>query len=140
MARELKIENLVVWQLACEFEDGVLDLLERSPTARRDFKLYVQLSDAASSVSSNLAEGFYRFNAREFANFVRYSSGSLGEAERRLRAGVRKRHWAQSQADPLLSLVLRLRPALNGFRLYLLKAAERTQTRRRSAALERGRT
>lgn len=131
MPRELKLENLVVWQLACQFEDLVIDLLEGSRTIRRDRRLYEQLSDAASSVPSNLSEGFYRFNAREFANFVRYSNGSLGEAERRLRAGVRKKHWTQTEADPCLELALRLRPGLNGFRLYLLRATDRAARRTR---------
>ena len=101
VSRPLDIENLKVWKLACAFEDGVLDLLERSPKAVRDGKFYVQLGDAASSVANNVAEGFYRFNAAEFANFVRYSRASLAEAERQLRAGVRKRHWPQAAADPI---------------------------------------
>ena len=37
----------------------MLDLLERSPRAVRDGKFYVQLSDAASSVATNVAEGFF---------------------------------------------------------------------------------
>lgn len=134
MSRELKLENLVVWQLACQFEDGVLDLVEGSPTIRRDPRLYDQLTDAASSVPANISEGFYRFNAREFANFVRYASGSLGEAERRVRAGIRKRHWTDAQAGPCFEVALRLRPGLNGFRLYLLRAADRAARRKRSTA------
>jgi hypothetical protein len=35
MARPLKIDDLVVWKLACEFEDGVLALLDGSPRAVR---------------------------------------------------------------------------------------------------------
>ncbi|MEX2271604.1 MAG: four helix bundle protein [Vicinamibacterales bacterium] len=131
MSRPLDIENLKVWKLACAFEDGVLDLLERSPRAVRDAKFYVQLGDAASSVPNNVAEGFYRFNAVEFANFLRYSRGSLGEAERRLRAGVRKSYWQQTAADPWLALAVQLGPAISGFRSYLLAAAARKRARER---------
>lgn len=129
MSRPLKIENLKVWQLACAFEDGVLDLLESSPRAVRDGKFYVQLSDAASSVSSNVAEGFYRYNAAEFANFIRYSRSSLAEAERRLQAGVRKGYWPQESADALLAIAAHLGPALDGFRRYLLAVAARKRER-----------
>lgn len=129
MARPLRIENLKVWELACAFEDGVLDLLESSPRAVRDGKFYVQLSDAASSVSSNVAEGFYRYNAAEFANFIRYSRASLAEAERRLHAGVRKGYWPQTSADAQLGVATHLGPALDGFRRYLLAAAARKRER-----------
>lgn len=119
------------WQLACAFEDGALDLLERSPRTVRDGKFHVQLSDVASSVSSNVAEGFYRYSAAEFAHFLRYSRGSLAEAERRLHAGVRKRYWPQTFADPHLAIAAQLGPALDGFRRYLLAAAARTRERER---------
>lgn len=109
----------------------MLDLLERSPRAVRDGKFYVQLSDAASSVATNVAEGFYRYNAVEFANFLRYSRGSLAEAERRLQAGVRKRHWPQASAEPHLAVAAQLGPALEGFRRYLLAAAARKRDRER---------
>jgi four helix bundle protein len=131
VARPLCIDNLKVWQLACAFEDGVLDLLERSPRAVRDGKFYVQLSDAASSVSSNVAEGFYRYNAAEFAHFLRYSRGSLAEAERRLQAGVRKRYWPQTSAEQHLAVAAQLGPALDGFRRYLLAASARKRERER---------
>lgn len=125
MPRALRIDDLVVWKLACEFEDGVLALLNASPRAVRDGKLYSQLSDAASSVASNVAEGFYRFSAGEFAHFLRYSRGSLAEAERRLQSGVRKGYWTESAVAPLLRIAFRLGRAIKGFREYLLKAAER---------------
>jgi four helix bundle protein len=133
VSRPLDIENLQVWKLACSFEDGVLDLLERSPRAVRDLKFYGQITDAASSVPNNVAEGFYRFNALEFANYLRYSRGSLGEAQRRLRAGVRKGYWPQAAADPLLALAGQLGPAISGFRRYLLEATARKRARERSA-------
>jgi four helix bundle protein len=102
-----------------------------SPRAVRDGKFYAQLSDAASSVSSNVAEGFYRYNASEFAHFLRYSRGSLAEAERRLHAGVRKRYWPQASADVNLAIAAHLGPALDGFRRYLLAAAARKRERER---------
>lgn len=125
MSRPLKIDDLIVWKLACEFEDGVLALLARTPRAVRDAKFYGQLSDAATSVASNVAEGFYRFNAAEFANFLRYSRGSLAEAERRLRAGVRKGYWPQLAIEHWLHVAFRLGRAIKGLREYLLNAAAR---------------
>lgn len=132
MSRPLEIDDLIVWKLACEFEDGVLALLGRTPRAVRDAKFYAQLSDAATSVASNVAEGFYRFNAVEFANFLRYSRGSLAEAERRLRAGVRKGYWPQPAIEHWLHVAFRLGRAIKGLREYLLNAA----ARKRAAGLQ----
>lgn len=131
MARPLRIENLEVWKLACQFEDGVLRLLEGTPRARRDFKFYMQLSDAASSVANNVCEGYYRFNALEFANFLRYSRGSLREAQRRLRTGTLKGYWPMASVEPWLKLAYRLDSAIKAFRTYLLDrvAHQREQKR-----------
>lgn len=130
MARPLRLDELIVWKLACEFEGQVLDLLERTPAARRDFRFAGQLTDAASSVPSNVTEGFHRFRAGEFALFLRYARASLAEAEKRLHTGVRHNYFAQSDIDPLLRLARRLGKALMNFHAYLAERAASTPNRR----------
>lgn len=130
MSRPLKLDELIVWKLACEFEGQVLDLLERRPAVRRDFRFAGQLADAASSVPSNVAEGFHRFRAGEFAQFLRYSRASLAEAEKRLHTGVRRNYFAQAEIDPLLRLARRLGKALMNFQAYLAERAPATSKRR----------
>lgn len=129
MARPLKLDDLIVWQLACQFETGVLDLLKRTPGGP-DFKFVAQLSDAATSVPSNVAEGFHRFRAAEFAQFLRYARGSLAEAEKRLHTGVRRNYFSQADIDPLLRLARRLGKALMNFHAYLAERAAATSKRR----------
>lgn len=119
MARPLKLEDLIVWQLACEFEGRVIELVRRTPPAARDFKFAGQLSDAATSVPSNITEGFHRFRAGEFAQFLRYARGSLAEAEKRLHTGVRLNYFRQGEIDPLLRLARRLGKGLTNFQRYL---------------------
>ena len=130
MSRPLKLDDLIVWQLACQFETQVLDLLERRPEARRDFRFTGQLSDAAASVPSNVAEGFHRFRASEFAQFLRYARGSLAESEKRLHTGVRRNYFSQADVDPLLRLARRLGKALTNFQAYLAERAAATSKRR----------
>ena len=119
MSRPLKLDDLIVWQLACEFEGRVIDLVRRTPLAARDFKFAAQLTDAAASVPSNITEGFHRFRATEFAQFLRYARGSLAEAEKRLQTGVRKHYFRQGEVDPLLRLARRLGKGLTNFGEYL---------------------
>lgn len=122
MGRPLVLEDLIVWRLACEFEDGVIDLVRGTPAAR-DFKFAGQITDAATSVPSNVSEGFHRFRALEFAQFIRYARASLAEAEKRLRTGVRKNYFRQADIDPLLRLARRLGKGLMNFHAYLIRRA-----------------
>jgi four helix bundle protein len=53
------------------------------------FGLISQVRRAAASVSANIAEGFRRWNSREFARFLAIGSGSLRELETHLRIAQR---------------------------------------------------
>jgi four helix bundle protein len=57
-----------------------------SATLPRDerFGLTTQIRRAATSVPANIAEGFGRWNAPDFARFLAISSGSLRELETHL--------------------------------------------------------
>jgi len=73
-----RFQEIVAWQLADELRRQVV-----SATATAAFygelRLRAQLRSAANSASANIAEGFKRFNPREFAQFLKYSRGSLAE-------------------------------------------------------------
>ena len=129
MSRPLKLEALVVWQLACEFESGVIDLVQRTPAAR-DYRFAGQLTDAATGVPSNITEGFHRFRALEFAQFIRYARASLAEAEKRLQTGVRKNYFRQADVDPLARLARRLGKGLMNFHAYLVRQGAANRTRK----------
>ncbi|HEX6322430.1 MAG TPA: four helix bundle protein, partial [Vicinamibacterales bacterium] len=64
--------ELVAYQLSMDLKQQVFRLLYNSPAAK-DLKLAGQISDAVSSLPSDIAEGYYRFNPAEFANFVKYA-------------------------------------------------------------------
>ncbi|MDQ3170528.1 MAG: four helix bundle protein [Acidobacteriota bacterium] len=132
MSRPLRLDVLIVWQLACEFEGRVLDLVKRTPAAGRDYKFTSQLTDAATSVPSNIAEGFHRFRAPEFAQFLRYSRASLAEAEKRLNTGVRRSYFRQAEIDPLLRLARRLGKGTMNFHDYLLRQATEKKAREKA--------
>ena len=72
-----KFEKLNVWQRAIGFARLVYDETRTFPVAER-FGLTIQIRRAASSISSNLAEGSAR-NDPDFSRFVGYAAGSLYE-------------------------------------------------------------
>lgn len=129
-----KLEELVAYQLATELKQQVFRILYNSPAAR-DVKLAGQISDAASSLPSNLAEGFYRFNPAEFATFVKYCRSSLQEVITRLPDGVAKGYYRQADIAETLKLAQRLAKVLGGLYFSLLRQAERRrESKRRGTA------
>jgi len=85
--------DLIAWQLADRFKKEVFRLLRESPDAWNDLRFRNQLLDAATSVTSNLAEGFLRYSPGEFRKFIDYGLGSLAEAEGRLDDGIELRYF-----------------------------------------------
>jgi four helix bundle protein len=75
-------EDLVVWQLADQVRERVVEITAR-PAFASDLWLRRQLRSAADSACSAVAEGFGRFGAREFAYFLRVAIGSLEEIKNR---------------------------------------------------------
>ena len=71
-------EKLEVWQEAIDFGDLIYLETRRFPSDER-FGLTNQLRRAATSVSSNIAEGSSRSSKNEFARFTEIAAGSLFE-------------------------------------------------------------
>ena len=61
--------ELHAWQTADELRRAVIRVTVKGPAAR-DFKFVDQIRRAANSVCANIAEGFGRYQHREFAQFV----------------------------------------------------------------------
>jgi four helix bundle protein len=67
--------KLEVWQRGMD----LFDLAFRLAGSVADFKLKSQFTDAAQSVSANVAEGYDRRTLPEYLQFLYYAKGSLGE-------------------------------------------------------------
>ena len=116
-------DELNCWQLSVEFRDRVNALLATGPFRRR-FKYCEQLADAAESVPSNIAEGFYRFTHAEFARYLRISLGSLGEAQTRLGSARAQDLIGADEYESLKRLGIRTRTAI----VRLIKYLRSTET------------
>jgi four helix bundle protein len=68
--------KLEVWQRGMD----LFELAFRLAASVADFKLRSQLTDAAQSVSANVAEGYGRRTLPEYLQFLYFAKGSLGEA------------------------------------------------------------
>ena len=108
------LSDIVTYEFACNFKEGVYARLRQSAPASRELKFRSQLEEAASGVAANLAEGFGRKNPGEFAQFIRYALGSLMEAETRLQDGIQRGYFTEPDCRTTFRWAHRCRAAALG--------------------------
>jgi four helix bundle protein len=96
-------------------------LIAKSST-KRDFDFCKQISRSASSVTSNLAEGFACYKHRESARYARIAKASLTETHNHLRDGVDRGYWTREEIQPVMTLANRATGATTRWMLYLLSS------------------
>jgi four helix bundle protein len=84
-------QDLVAWQLSAELDACVFAETATGPGSR-DFKWRDQIRESAGSAAPNIAEGFGRFGAREFARYLRIAIASLDETSTHLASGRARGH------------------------------------------------
>jgi four helix bundle protein len=126
-------KDLIVWRLADELRREVYRLT-KSGEASRDFRFTGQLRNAVAGVPSNLAEGFRRYSALDFARFVTYAFAGVGEVSDRLEDGVARELWAWADLETAQRLIRRLNAGLPRLLKYLRSPGAVARSRHRPAA------
>lgn len=73
-------EELEVWKRSCQLSIKIYKALKEC----KDYRLRDQMTDAAVSIASNIAEGCERQSVREFIHFLHIAKGSAAELRTRL--------------------------------------------------------
>ena len=97
----------------------VLPFADR-PAVKQDFKFRSQLIDAASSATRNIAEGFGRYDHKEFAQFMKFALGSECETRDNIMDAFDKNYISQQEMEAGLKLARRAIGAATKFRHYLV--------------------
>ena len=113
--------ELDAWRLANELKIGVYALI-RIGRVQRDFEFVRQIRNAAASAPRNIAEGFGRYQPREFGQYLRVANGSLFETTNHLQDGVDRGYFSRQQVEPLQILARRASAATAGLARYLRTA------------------
>lgn len=106
--------ELRAWQAADVLRRDIITLTTSGP-ASRDYKFVDQIRRAANSGCANIAEGFGRYQHREFGQFLSIAKGSLTEVQDHIEAGRAMRYWdaqVASRLDSEAALAIRLVTAL----------------------------
>jgi four helix bundle protein len=110
--------DLKVWQKAMDLAVEIYRLAARFPHSEA-YRLVAQITRAAASVPTNIAEGHARATRRDFANFVAVAKGSLMEAETFLMLAVRLGYVAENEASVALGLIIENSEMLTALRKRL---------------------
>jgi four helix bundle protein len=111
--------ELDAWKLAREVKLRAYALAKR-PDVARDFDFVQQVTDAAASGPRNIAEGFGRFDAREFANFLKIAISSELEVRNHFIDAFDKGYFNEAERDDAIALTRRAVTAAARLRRYLL--------------------
>ena len=110
--------DLVAWQLAHQLKLLAQGLCER-PAVRTRFRFRDQLSDAAESAPSNIAEGFGRYYHPEGARFARIAKASEVEVLNHF-IDAHDKGWLSDEEFPRYEhAVKKALKAVNGWIRYL---------------------
>ena len=120
-----RFEDLIVWQLADELQKEIF-AFTRQPPACRDRKFCDQIQDSIRSVTRNAAEGFGRFQPKDFRGFLRFAAGSLHETNNHLSDARKLGYISAKEFDRMRRLTLRAIKANNRLMNYLQTATAPT--------------
>jgi four helix bundle protein len=92
--------NLQIWQQAMDLVEEIYKLTASFPIEEK-FSLVSQMTRAAVSIPSNIAEGAGRNSDKDFAHFISIAIGSLYELNTQIVLSERLGYINQSQSQEL---------------------------------------
>ena len=110
-----RLEDLLVWRKAKDLASEIYRITSTGAFSK-DFPLRDQVRRAVISISSNIAEGFGRYNPGEFRNFLSIASGSTTEVKSQLYLAKELGYLVESEAQRLVEFCDEITRMIAGFR------------------------
>ena len=112
-----RLEELIIWQLACELRDGIAAAVSNG-SAHTDWDLRNQIERSSRSIASNISEGYGHFRPRQFAKYLRIARASTMETRNHILEG-QKKHFSSDDTARFLRLCKRIIPGISSLVKYL---------------------
>ena len=135
MAGVRRPEDFDVWKLGWELKRRVFAFTAALP-ASGDRKFCDDIRRAARSGPDLVAEGYYRFNPREFHRFLNDAKASLGEVRNQLLHAKDERFVSDGDFLEMSSLANRAIAAANALQKYLRSCPSKFEPRTNRANQE----
>jgi four helix bundle protein len=100
-------EDLIVWQKGIELVKKIY-LSTSEGDFKKDYALRDQIRRAATSIPTNIAEGFERSSRKEYLQFLNIAKGSAGEVRSLLRVALEVGYLSNSNYELLRDEVIAL--------------------------------
>ena len=110
-----KFEDLVAWQLGREVTRDIYTVTRDAPFSR-DFSLVDQVRRSATSIMSNIAEGFERESEVDRLRFYAMAKASCAELRSQLYVALDAGYLAESQFTDLQARAERVGRVIGGLR------------------------
>ena len=111
-------KNIKVWQKAHNLVLEIYRITKEFPSSER-YGLTSQLRRSASSIATNIVEGYKRKSDKEFAYFLNIANSSLEETKYHLLLACDLKYLPESKYDQLLLLAEEVGKMLFGFQRKL---------------------
>ena len=129
MATIQQFEDLKVWQDARDVVREVYGMTKQR-IFRQDFGLRDQITRAATSTMSNIAEGFERGTRKEFIQFLNVAKGSNAEVRSQLYVALDQSYIDHTAFERMIESVRTLSRRLAKFISYLERYPDNPRRRR----------
>jgi 3-oxoacyl-[acyl-carrier protein] reductase len=116
-----RFEDMQVWKQARNLVRAVYEISNGNRFSK-DFGLRNQITRAAVSIMSNIAEGFERKSNNEFIQYLFVAKGSAGELRSQLYAAYDLKYIDDEKFNELLISTEQISKSLSGFIKYLKKS------------------
>jgi four helix bundle protein len=117
-----RFEDLIAWQYSRKVVQEIYQLTNNK-TFRTDFALKDQIRRAAISIMANIAEGFHRWNRKDFHHFLQIAIASVCETKSHLYVALDMKYANPSQFDQISANIDELIRIITGF-MKSLRAKE----------------
>lgn len=110
--------NLVIWKDGIQLSKEIYSLVKSFPQAET-YGMVSQITRAAVSVPSNIAEGAGRDSDKEFSHFLSIAIGSLFELQTQIIISKEIGYIPAEKANEILNNIDKLQKMINAYRLKL---------------------
>ncbi len=115
-----RFEDIKAWQKARILTNMIYQVARDNKPLWNDYKFREQITAAAVSIMSNIAEGFSRHSKKEFIQFLFVAKGSCAEAQSQLYVALDQGYISDAKFKELYSKTDEVAKILSGFMTYLL--------------------
>lgn len=120
-----RFEDLQAWKEARALVSEIYRAVRLSDSLKQDRRFRDQITSAAVSVMSNVAEGFSRRSDREFTQYLFIAKGSCAEVQSLLYVALDQEYINHTEFEALYAQAEKSAKLLSGLITYLLTSSKR---------------